>query len=117
MALQFGIFTVGDVTNDPTTCRTPTEHERIKSMVAIGRKAEDVGLDVSLAASTTTRREDRRGLRDAQHLADGRVDLYRRLIMNADGNAPGGVDEVVFNFGGRLLGPLGDGHPHLPPGH
>ncbi len=37
---------MGDVTNDPTTCRTPTEHERIKSMVAIGRKAEDVGLDV-----------------------------------------------------------------------
>src|SRR3984885_8474197 len=44
--MQFGIFTVGDVTSDPTTGRTPTEHERIKSMVAIARKAEDVGLDV-----------------------------------------------------------------------
>jgi len=44
--MQFGIFTVGDVTTDPTTGRTPTEHERIKAMVAIARKAEDVGLDV-----------------------------------------------------------------------
>ena len=44
--MQFGIFTVGDVTSDPTTGRTPTEHERIKSMVAIARKAEDIGLDV-----------------------------------------------------------------------
>src|ERR1039458_3615630 len=45
-AMQFGIFTVGDVTTDPTTGRTPTEHERIKAMVAIARKAEEIGLDV-----------------------------------------------------------------------
>jgi putative FMN-dependent luciferase-like monooxygenase len=44
--MQFGIFTVGDVTEDPTTGRTVTEHERIKSMVAIAQKAEEVGLDV-----------------------------------------------------------------------
>ncbi|MDX3850332.1 LLM class flavin-dependent oxidoreductase [Streptomyces sp. AK02-01A] len=44
--MQFGIFTVGDVTTDPTTGRTPTEHERIKAMVAIAQKAEEVGLDV-----------------------------------------------------------------------
>ncbi|MFB9519577.1 LLM class flavin-dependent oxidoreductase [Streptomyces cremeus] len=44
--MQFGIFTVGDVTADPTTGRTPTEHERIKAMVAIAQKAEEVGLDV-----------------------------------------------------------------------
>ncbi|TKV59035.1 LLM class flavin-dependent oxidoreductase [Nakamurella flava] len=44
--MQFGIFTVGDVTVDPTTGREPTEHERIKNMVAIARKAEEVGLDV-----------------------------------------------------------------------
>ncbi|MEV7090911.1 LLM class flavin-dependent oxidoreductase [Streptomyces sp. NPDC093085] len=44
--MQFGIFTVGDVTTDPTTGRAPTEHERIKAMVAIARKAEEVGLDV-----------------------------------------------------------------------
>src|SRR5438105_2925587 len=45
-AMQFGIFTVGDVTTDPTTGRTPTEAERIKAMVAIAQKAEEVGLDV-----------------------------------------------------------------------
>ncbi|WP_306361185.1 LLM class flavin-dependent oxidoreductase [Nocardia sp. CC227C] len=44
--MQFGIFTVGDVTTDPTTGRTPGEAERIKAMVAIARKAEEVGLDV-----------------------------------------------------------------------
>ncbi len=44
--IQFGIFTVGDVTPDPTTGRTPTEHERIKAMLAIALKAEEVGLDV-----------------------------------------------------------------------
>ncbi|GAA3597504.1 LLM class flavin-dependent oxidoreductase [Klugiella xanthotipulae] len=44
--MQFGIFTVGDVTTDPTTGKTPTEHERILATVAIARKAEEVGLDV-----------------------------------------------------------------------
>ena len=44
--MQFGIFTVGDVTADPTTGRTPTEAERIKAMVTIALKAEEVGLDV-----------------------------------------------------------------------
>ncbi len=44
--MQFGIFSVGDVTPDPATARAPTEHERIQSMVAIALKAEEVGLDV-----------------------------------------------------------------------
>jgi putative FMN-dependent luciferase-like monooxygenase len=44
--MQFGIFTVGDVTPDPTTGRTPTEHERIKIMTEVALKAEEVGLDV-----------------------------------------------------------------------
>jgi putative FMN-dependent luciferase-like monooxygenase len=44
--MQFGIFSVGDVTPDPTTGRTPTEAERIGAMVAIALKAEEVGLDV-----------------------------------------------------------------------
>ena len=44
--MQFGIFTVGDVTPDPTTGSTPTEAERIRATVAIAKKAEEVGLDV-----------------------------------------------------------------------
>jgi putative FMN-dependent luciferase-like monooxygenase len=44
--MQFGVFTVGDVTTDPTTGRAPSEHERIRATVAIARKAEEVGLDV-----------------------------------------------------------------------
>jgi putative FMN-dependent luciferase-like monooxygenase len=44
--MQFGIFTVGDVTVDPTTGRAPTEHERIRAMTTIAEHAEAVGLDV-----------------------------------------------------------------------
>ena len=44
--MQFGIFTVGDLTIDPVTGTTLTEHERIKATVAIAQKAEEVGLDV-----------------------------------------------------------------------
>ncbi|MET0590743.1 MAG: LLM class flavin-dependent oxidoreductase [Naasia sp.] len=44
--MQFGIFTVGDVTPDPTTGREPSEYERIKAILAIAQKAEEVGLDV-----------------------------------------------------------------------
>ena len=44
--MQFGIFTVGDITPDPTTGVTPSEHDRIKAAVTIALKAEEVGLDV-----------------------------------------------------------------------
>ena len=44
--MQFGVFSVSDLTTDPTNGRTPTESERIKAIVAIARKAEEVGLDV-----------------------------------------------------------------------
>ena len=44
--MQFGIFTVGDVTTDPTTGSTVSENQRIKNTVEIARKAEAVGLDV-----------------------------------------------------------------------
>ncbi|MFC7432118.1 MULTISPECIES: LLM class flavin-dependent oxidoreductase [unclassified Agrococcus] len=44
--MQFGIFTVSDITRDPTTGTTPTEAKRIQDVVTIARKAEEVGLDV-----------------------------------------------------------------------
>lgn len=44
--MQIGIFTVSDLTTDPTTGRTSTEAERIKSTVKIALKAEEVGFDV-----------------------------------------------------------------------
>jgi putative FMN-dependent luciferase-like monooxygenase len=44
--MQFGVFSVGDVTPDPTTGRTPTEAERIETMTKVALKAEEVGLDV-----------------------------------------------------------------------
>ena len=37
--MQIGIFSVSDVTTDPTTGRTPSEHERIKAAVAIAKAA------------------------------------------------------------------------------
>ena len=44
--MEFGIFTVSDITRDPTTGYTPSEAERIDATVQIARKAEEVGLDV-----------------------------------------------------------------------
>jgi len=44
--MQFGIFTVGDVTPDPTNGRIPSEGDRIEAMVTIALKAEEIGLDV-----------------------------------------------------------------------
>lgn len=46
MQMQFGVFSVSDITEDPTTGKTPTEHERIKASVTIAKHAEEVGLDV-----------------------------------------------------------------------
>ena len=44
--MEFGIFTVSDITRDPTTGYTPSEAERIDATVQIAKKAEEVGLDV-----------------------------------------------------------------------
>ncbi len=44
--MQIGIFSVSDITADPTTGNTPSEQERIKAVIEIAKKAEDVGLDV-----------------------------------------------------------------------
>ena len=44
--MEFGIFTIGDVTTDPTNGTTPTEAERIKAVVTIAKHAEEAGLDV-----------------------------------------------------------------------
>ena len=43
--MQIGIFSVSDITTDPTTGITPTENDRIKASVAIAKHAEEVGLD------------------------------------------------------------------------
>ncbi|MGX1695105.1 LLM class flavin-dependent oxidoreductase [Microbacterium keratanolyticum] len=44
--MQFGIMTVSDITQDPTTGITPSERERIQATVTIAKHAEEVGLDV-----------------------------------------------------------------------
>ena len=44
--MQFGIFTIGDLTTDPISGKTPTEAERIRNLTEIALKAEEVGLDV-----------------------------------------------------------------------
>lgn len=44
--IQFGIFTIGDVTTDSTTGVTLSEHNRINAMTQIALKAEEVDLDV-----------------------------------------------------------------------
>lgn len=44
--MQFGIFSVSDITKDPVSGHTPSEAERIDATVQIAKKAEEVGLDV-----------------------------------------------------------------------
>lgn len=44
--MQFGIFTIGDVTPDPGTGRSASEHERIHAIARIARHAEQAGFDV-----------------------------------------------------------------------
>jgi putative FMN-dependent luciferase-like monooxygenase len=44
--MQFGIFTVSDVTTDPTTGRTPDDTERVRNMLTIAQHADAAGLDV-----------------------------------------------------------------------
>ena len=44
--MQFGIFSVSDITRDPVSGETPSEAERIGAVVRIAQKAEEVGLDV-----------------------------------------------------------------------
>src|ERR1700750_239555 len=44
--MQFGIFSVSDITRSPITDHTPSEAERINAIVQIARRADEVGLDV-----------------------------------------------------------------------
>ncbi len=44
--MQFGVFSVSDITRDPISGETPSEAQRIKDVVRIAQKTEEVGLDV-----------------------------------------------------------------------
>ena len=44
--MEFGIFSVSDVTRDPVADRTPSEAERIDGLARIAVHAEEVGFDV-----------------------------------------------------------------------
>lgn len=44
--MQFGIFSVSDITRNAITGKTPSEAERIQASVALAKRADEVGLDV-----------------------------------------------------------------------
>lgn len=44
--MQFGIFTVSDVTTDPTTGTTPDDTQRVRDILTIAEHADQAGLDV-----------------------------------------------------------------------
>ncbi|GAB2818736.1 LLM class flavin-dependent oxidoreductase [Actinocorallia aurea] len=44
--MQFGIFSIADITPDPTTGKIPTEQERLRNIVEMAKLSEEVGLDV-----------------------------------------------------------------------
>src|SRR6185312_11072199 len=45
-SMEIGVFSVSDITTDPTTGHTPSENERIKAEIAIAKKVEEIGMDV-----------------------------------------------------------------------
>ncbi|ROO61217.1 putative FMN-dependent luciferase-like monooxygenase [Micromonospora sp. Llam0] len=47
--MEFGVYSIGDRTPDPLTGQAPSEHERLTSMVAIARHAEEAGFEVFAA--------------------------------------------------------------------
>ena len=49
--MQFGIFSVSDITRDPVSGETPSEAERIDAVVQIAQKA---GIDGKLFGSVTS---------------------------------------------------------------
>src|SRR5690554_2068181 len=72
--MQFGVFSVSDITRDPVSGVTPSEAERIDAIVEIATKAEEVGLDVFAigehhnppffsSSPTTTLAQDRKSTR------------------------------------------------------
>jgi putative FMN-dependent luciferase-like monooxygenase len=44
--MQFGIFSVSDITRDPISGVTPSEADRIRAILEIAKKTEEVGMDV-----------------------------------------------------------------------
>lgn len=44
--MQFGIFSVGDITRNPLTGEEPTDASRLQDVLTIAQHAEEVGLDV-----------------------------------------------------------------------
>ena len=82
--MEFGVFTVSDITRDPITGYTPSEAERIDATVQIAKKAEEVGLDVFAVGVTCPvdileARERARG--DRVHgRARGLVDVVHRFL-------------------------------------
>ncbi len=44
--MQFGIFSVSDITRDPVTGETPSEAQKIQDAITIAKHVEEAGLDV-----------------------------------------------------------------------
>ena len=44
--MQFGIFSVSDITRDPVTGQTPSEAQKIKDAITIATHVEEAGMDV-----------------------------------------------------------------------
>ena len=110
--MQFGVFSVSDITRDPVTGQTPSEAERIDAIQQIARKTEEVGMDVFAigehhnppffssspttllaAIAATTKRSRRDHVDDADH--HQRPGSRRRRIRDAPTHfeGPDGSDD------------------------
>ena len=127
--MQFGIFSVSDITRNPVTGHTPSEAERIDAIVQIAQRADEVGLDVFaigehhnppfFSSSPTTLLAHIAALTErivAQHRGhahhDERPGEDRRGLRDAPapGEGPAGPDARARQHGARLS-LVRPGHP------
>ena len=106
--MQFGIFSVGDVTTDPATGRTPTDHERIRADRRDARLADEGG------SGGGTPVAHRRGGGGAALLPDGRRTPTSRRRVRAGHSLRGtaetgevGTSRVVLADAEQMRTPRG----------
>ena len=120
--MQFGIFSVSDITRNAVTGHTPSEAERIRAIVRLAQRADEVGLDVfaigehhnppffssspttvlgHIAALTRANHPQHRG--NADH--DQRPGQDRRGLRDAPApcERPGGSDARPRQYGTRCI--------------
>jgi hypothetical protein len=113
--VQFGIFTVGDIAPDPVTGRTQSEAERLRDIVRMARRADELGLDVFELLATEVVPVLRRELaaRRAPGVPDAptHATLVRTKYGDVEPRPPQSADDVDFDTDLMRLATCGASRP------